>query len=117
MIIANNGAAIIGGVVVPASEVLVLRSLVQIGRPATVPEIAKAMNEVMSDASLYSLLGRLAEKRELVSRDVVYVDVCGSSLRRIQWSAHQVATAFFKGSEVVHVPKKEMRLVPAEAAG
>lgn len=87
MTFANNGAALIGDVVVPPSEVKVLRTLAAFNRPATVPEIAKALNGEFSDASLYSLLGRLAEKRRLVGRKEVEVDVLGTSLRRILWSA------------------------------
>lgn len=95
MTYATNGAAIINGKIVPASEVLVLRTLVQMNRPATVPEIALAMNEVLSDASLYSLLGRLREKRALVMREEAMLDVRGRPVRRVQWTAHQAATAFF----------------------
>lgn len=95
MAFATNGAAIIGGVVVPASEVKVLRTLVWLDRPATVPEVATAMNDEMSDASLYSLLGRLAERRRLVARQVVEVNVHGTALRRVTWSALQAATSFF----------------------
>lgn len=95
MSIATNGAAIIGGAVVPASEMKVLRVLVGFNKPATVPEIAKRMVDTVSDASLYSLLGRLNEKRRLVSRQVVEVEVHGTNLRRVTWQAHQAATDFF----------------------
>jgi hypothetical protein len=98
MAFATNGAAIIGGVVVPAAEVEVLRTLVQMGRPAIVPEIAAAMNNKKSDASLYSLLARLSERR-LVARQVVEVDVLGTKLRRVMWNALQASTWFFTNTE------------------
>jgi len=96
MAIAKNGAAIIGDVMVPASEVRVLRALVELNRPATVPEIATHMNDEISDASLYSLLGRLDQKRRLVARQVVEFDVQGTRLRRVMWTAHQVATSLLE---------------------
>lgn len=95
MAIAKSGAAIIAGVMVPATEVAVLRTLVGLGRPAIVPEIAAAMNDKLSDASLYSLLGRLEAKRRLVARQIVEVDVHGTTLRRVLWSANQASTVFF----------------------
>lgn len=114
MAIAKNGAAIIDNEMVPASEVLVLRTLVGMDRPATVPEIASAMGDVMSDASLYSLLGRLSERRRLVARQAVTVNVHGTSLRRVVWSAHQAATDFFTEQQRVNAPSKAQ---PAGAPG
>ncbi len=96
MTFAKNGAALIGDVVVPPSEVKVLRALVGFDRPATVPEIAKAMGEALSDASLYTLLGRLADKRRLVDRRQVEVEVMGTPLRRITWQAGPAATTLLK---------------------
>ena len=96
MAYASNGAAIINGEMVPASEVKVLRTLVGLGRPATVPEIANAMDDEMSDASLYSLLSRLDQKRRLVARQVVAVNVQGTDLRRVVWTSHQEAASFFE---------------------
>ena len=96
MTFAKNGAALIGDVVVPPSEVKVLRALVGLDRPATVPEIAKAMEEEFSDASLYSLLGRLSEKRRLVDREEVGVVVMGTTLRRVTWLAGPAATFTLK---------------------
>lgn len=95
MTYAINGAAIISGKIVPASEVLVLRTLAHLGKPATVPEIAMEMNEVLSDASLYTLLGRLKEKRGLVTREDAMLEVHGRPVRRVKWTANQTATAFF----------------------
>lgn len=95
MAFAKNGAAIIGAVVVPASEVKVLRALVELNRPATVPEIATHMKDEMSDASLYSLLNRLEDKRRLVSRRGVEFELHGTRIRRVTWSAAQEATSFF----------------------
>ncbi len=94
--IAKNGAALIAGNIVPATEMLVLKTLVGLGRPATVPEIALAMDEQLSDASLYSLLGRLKEKRGLVDREEVVLEVSGRPLRRIKWQPHQEAANFIK---------------------
>lgn len=114
MKIAKNGAAIIGDVMVPAAEVRVLHTLVKLGQAATVPQIAKAMNDEMSDASLYSLLGRLAAQRGLVSRETVSVDVHGTPLRRVLWSAHQAGTNFFhQGDEYDWKQKHRM---PQETA-
>jgi len=98
MTFANNGAALIGNVVVPPAEVKVLKALAVFDRPATVPEIAKALNSEFSDASLYSLLGRLAEKRRLVDRVDVNVVVPGTTttLRRVTWRALPLATQTFK---------------------
>lgn len=95
MTYASNGAAIIGGQIVPASEILVLSTLANIGRPATVPEIAIAMDERLSDASIYTLIGRLQSKRGLVTRKEAMLEVHGRPVRRVQWLAHQAATAFF----------------------
>ena len=82
MTYASNGAAIIGTVLVPASEVLVLQTLFSLAKPATVPQIALALNEKLSDASLYTLLGWL-KKRGLVTREEVMLeptdDRCGGS--------------------------------------
>jgi hypothetical protein len=99
MTYAKNGAAIISGMIVPASEMLVLSTLAHLGRPATVPEIAMDMNEVLSDASLYTLLRRLHEKRGLVNREEAMLEVHGRPVRRVQWTAHQDATAFFRRKE------------------
>jgi predicted transcriptional regulator len=99
MTFAKNGAAIIGGMIVPASEVLVLSTLAHIGRPATVPEIAMDMKEILSDASLYTLLRRLQEKRGLVTREEAMLEVHGRPVRRVRWTAHQAATAFFQRKE------------------
>ncbi|WP_288254540.1 hypothetical protein [uncultured Hydrogenophaga sp.] len=118
MAFAKNGAAIIGGVVVPASEMKVLTALVEMGRPATVPEIAMAMHNSMSDASLYSLLGRLNEQRRLVARQVVEVEVLGTKLRRVQWTAHQAAIGFLANTENLYGDSKsEKAQEPAGAAG
>ena len=97
MTFANNGAALIGNVVVPPSEVKVLKVLAAFDRPATVPEIAKAMHGVFTDASLYSLLGRLAEKRRLVDRKDVEVVVPGTTttLRRVTWQALPLVASTF----------------------
>ena len=102
---ASNGAAIIRGVLVPASEVRVLKMLVNLGRPAIVPEIGQAMNNEMSDASLYSLLNRLSEQRRLVARQVVLVELHGTQLRRVMWSALQEATLFFSQEKQLDPPK------------
>ncbi len=86
---ASNGAALIGSVVVPAAEVKVFKALAKMNRPATVPEIAKALEEEFSDASLYSLLNRLHGKRRLVDRQEVALEFHGTKLRRITWEIHQ----------------------------
>lgn len=109
MAFATNGAAIIGGVVVPASEVLVLRTLVHLGRPAIVPEIANAMKNKHSDAALYSLLGRLRERR-LVDRQVVELDVHGTQLRRVVWQPHSEAARFFTNTEIPGDPRTTKRI-------
>ena len=98
MTFAENGAALIGNMIVPPSEVKVLRALAAFDRPATVPEIAKALNGELSDASIYSLLGRLAEKRRLVDRKSVEVVVpeTTTTLRRVTWTALPRATEAFK---------------------
>ncbi|MDY0744599.1 hypothetical protein SNE35_08780 [Paucibacter sp. R3-3] len=95
MAIAKNGVAIIGSQVVPASEVIVLKTLVELGKSATVPQIAKALDDKMSDASIYSLLGRLDERRRLVVRHTTVVDVHGTQLRRVLWEPTKSATEFF----------------------
>lgn len=118
MAFAKSGAAIIGGVVVPASEVKVLKALVDLSRPATVPEIATAMHNTMSDASLYSLLGRLNEQRRLVAREVVEVVLLGTKLRRVKWSAHQAAILALTNTENLDGDSKtEKAREPAGAAG
>jgi hypothetical protein len=91
MAFAQNGAAIIDGMIVPPAEVKVLKAVVEMGRPATVPELATALDDQFSDASLYTLLGRLADKRRLVARQDLLVEVHGTKLRRVVWSAHQAA--------------------------
>lgn len=99
MAFAKNGAAMIGDVIVPASEVKVLRALVGFDKPVSVPELSIVMDGEVSDASLYTLLGRLNEKRRLVSREVVELEVMGSKVRRVTWSAHKTATSFFERSD------------------
>jgi len=115
MTFANNGAALIGNMVVPPSEVKVLGALAAFGRPATVPEIAKALNGELSDASIYSLLGRLAGKRRLVDRKDVEVIVPGTTttLRRVTWGALPPATQFF--SKVSNANKNNNREGSARA--
>lgn len=115
MAIASNGAAIIGGVVVPATEVRVLATLTKFRKAVTVPEIAKLMDHSISDASLYSLLGRLDEKRRLVARQVVEVEVHGTKLRRVTWLAHQSAMTFFEESLIDF--QKEAPFEPAGNPG
>lgn len=117
MAFAANGAAIIGGVVVPATEVKVLQALVQIGRPATVPEMAKVLENTVSDASLYSLLNRLNEQRRLVAREAVELDVFGTKVRRVMWSARQAATSFFYPGPSRDESREERAQEPAGAAG
>lgn len=118
MTIAKSGAAIIAGLMIPAAEVRVLIALIALGQPATVPQIAAAMNDAMSDASLYSLLGRLNDQRGLVSRQVVFVDVHGTKLRRVMWIPSQVAIDYFKsgGSAGTGIEKLKEAKVPALAA-
>lgn len=96
MAITKTKAAFIGDVLVPATEVRVLGALVNIGRPATVPEIARALNDEISDASLYTLLGRLAEQRGLVAREERWIDVQGTRLRRIFWRPHDASRLHFR---------------------
>lgn len=91
---ANNGAAIIGGSIVPATELLVLKTLATFKESVAVSQIAKALNEQISDASLYTLLKRL-QKRGLVSREDAVVEVFGRSVQRVLWHAHQAAADFF----------------------
>lgn len=114
---ARNGSAIIDGHVVPPAEVRVLRTLVQLARPAIVPEIAIAMHEKFSDASLYTLLGRLAEKRGLASREEATLEVFGRPVRRVRWTARQAAIAFFVNKELTdeepHCCKPASMAVPA----
>lgn len=106
MTVVKTNAAIIEGVLVPATEVTVLRALVALGRPATVPELAKAMNEKLSDASLYSLLGRLAEQRGLVTRAEGLIEVHGTEFKRVFWSPSRAAINHF---EVAHEAQEEGR--------
>lgn len=91
MHMASNGAALIGSVVVPAAEVKVFKALAELNRPATVPEIAKALDEEFSDASLYSLLNRLHGKRRLVDRQEVVKEFHGTKLRRVTWEIHHIS--------------------------
>jgi hypothetical protein len=116
MAFATNGAAIIGGKVVPSREVKVLKTLASMNRPATVPEIAAEMGEEMSDASLYSYLGRLEEKRRLVTRQVVEVEVHGTKLRRILWTPYQEVFTFFSTNNNGEKPLQKA-YKPAEAPG
>jgi len=104
MTFADNGAALIGNTIVPPAEVKVLRVLAAFDRPATVPEIARAMNRELSDASLYSLLGRLAEKRRLVDRKQVEVLVpeTTTTLRRITWRALPLAVSTLNSNDATH---------------
>lgn len=107
MAFAKSGAAIIAGEMVPAAEVKVLMALVSLGRSATVPEIATAMNNKMSDASIYSLLGRLDERRRLVSRQSINVEVHGTTLRRVVWTAHPVAAEYLSTGLPTYVSDSE----------
>ncbi|NRF66317.1 hypothetical protein HLB44_04905 [Aquincola sp. S2] len=96
---AKTLAAIIDGVLVPPAEVKALRALVHLRRPATVPEIARSMNDELSDASLYTLLGRLAGQRGLVTREEATVDVQGTALRRVLWRPHPASVRHFSDPE------------------
>lgn len=115
MHMASNGAALIGSVVVPAAEVKVFKALATIGRPATVPEIAKALEEEFSDASLYSLLNRLHEKRRLVDRREVVMEFHGTKLRRVIWEVHQTTKSNL--DEVKNVEKLTKRSEEQPEAG
>ncbi|WP_148289875.1 MarR family transcriptional regulator [Ideonella sp. B508-1] len=108
---AENGAALIGNTIVPASEVKVLRALAAFDRPATVPEIAKALKGELSDASIYSLLGRLAEKRRLVDRKDVQVVVpeTTTTLRRVLWRALPPATLALNAYEAFTKEERSAR--------
>lgn len=113
MAIAQNGVAIIGSQVVPASEVIVLKKLVELGNRATVPQIAKALNDKMSDASIYSLLGRLAERRRLVTRREEKVEVLGAQLKRVLWEPTSSATEFFRSALSQNEVQQQPPGVPA----
>ncbi len=97
--LARNGAAIIGGMMVPPAEVKVLRALLALNRPATVPELAATVKDSFSDVSLYALLGRLNGRRLLVERSEVKVDVLGSQVRRVVWSVPRPIAEMITGSE------------------
>lgn len=113
MKVVKTNAAIIDGVLVPATEVTVLRALVALGHPATVPELAKSMNDKLSDASLYSLLGRLAEQRGLVTRAERLIEVHGTTFRRVFWSPNRAAINHFEVANVVAEEGKRPRRAPA----
>ncbi len=117
MAIAKTKAAIIDGVLVPAAEVSALKALVLMDRPATVPELARSMNDKMSDASLYSLLGRLAEQRGLVSREERLIEVHGSRLKRIFWRPNQASISYFGGSENTDATREKESATPAWTPG
>jgi predicted transcriptional regulator len=87
MAYARNGAAIIEGVVVPKTEMKVLETLNNLGKPVSVPEIAAALKDELSDASIYTLLARLKKRGRLVERQEVAIEVHGTMLRRVLWSA------------------------------
>jgi predicted transcriptional regulator len=90
-------AAIVDGVLVPPAEVEVLRTLVAFGRPASVPELAKSVpKERISDATFYSLLGRLAERRGLVTREERITWVEGSAFKRVFWTPNQASVSHFE---------------------
>lgn len=95
---ADNGAAIIDGKIVLATEVKVLRAMVKLGRPVAVMEIYFEMKGSISTASLYSLLRRLRDKRSLVTSEEVMVEPMGLPLRRVAWSLSlsEVAIQFLK---------------------
>lgn len=108
MHMASNGAALIGSVVVPAAEVKVFKALAKMNRPATVPEIAKALEEEFSDASLYSLLNRLHGKRRLVDREEVALEFHGTKLRRVTWEIHQSYQQLDVDQNEKHTKQPEM---------
>ena len=114
---AKTLAAIIEGVLVPAAEVKALRALVHLGQPATVPEIARSMNDELSDASLYTLLGRLAEQRGLVTREVVIVNVHGSALRRVVWRPHPASVRYFNDPKEIVDDQQQRARTPEGAPG
>lgn len=117
MAYASNGAAIIRGLVVPASEMKVLRTLVQLGLPVIVPAIATAMRDKMSDASIYSLLSRMDGRGGLVKREVVEVNVHGTKLRRVLWSAQEEVTDFFDSLGLLSDSEVRRAQEPAGATG
>ena len=97
MTYAANGAAIIGSVVVPPTEVKILRELALLNRPATVAEIGVLLRPEMDPASIHSLMHRLWKKRQLVSKTELTIQVLDTSsfVKRIVWRALPVATEFF----------------------
>lgn len=107
-------AAIIDGVLVPPTENTVLKALVKLGRPATVPELDKSMNGEISDAALYKLLGRLVELRGLVTREESWIEVHGTKLRRILWRPDQLARN--SSWEISHDPTSSQTSKQVEGA-
>jgi hypothetical protein len=96
MTIADNGAAIIDGEVVPAREVEILRALAVIGTPATVGAILVQSGQSMSYQTAYSLLRRLNKERGLVTREMVHIQDHLCLKRCVLWSASATAKKFFR---------------------
>jgi len=89
--------AVIGGAIVPATEMFVLEVLVKLGKYVPVSEIANEIGDSISDASLYTLLKRL-QKRGLVNREDAVLEVFGRKVRRVLWHGNQAAVNFFMES-------------------
>lgn len=95
MTYADNGSALIDGVIVPKTEVIILKAINQLNKKATVSEIATHLKDQLSDNTLYILLKRLL-KRNLVIKDTIGVEVFGRKVNRITWQVTESVSDFFK---------------------
>lgn len=91
--------SVIGDKVVPAAEVRVLKVLVEIGQPAEIHEIEDRLDNTMSYGSIYSLLNRLKNQRELVERKEKIVQLGDGVAKRLIWYPCSKATEYFKNTE------------------
>lgn len=98
--------AVIGGAVVPATEMFVLEVLVNLGKNVPVSEIAKEIGDSISDASLYTLLKRL-QKRGLVDREDAELEVFGRTVKRVLWHGSQTATDYYADERVYQNDTRE----------
>ena len=88
----NDGKLLICNLILPVSEVFVVKALLALDREVTVPEIAIFTKEKYSDSTLYTLLRKLDAKGGVVVRKEEMVSIAGGRpLKRVFWKLTEEA--------------------------
>ena len=94
-LMATTKEILIHGQKVNRVEERVLRTLIFLRRPVTVPEISGILREEFSDMKLYSILGGLKKKGGLVVLTETNIERPGATLTRRQWEASTPVKDYF----------------------